>query len=79
MELVPAVKYVPAWGWTSQTLKGHLSRRPEESATPAAVLAWHLAEFTHAAKSLAPAQDTLVRRVRRRAIPDHHCHTPGRD
>ena len=36
-------------------------------------------EVTHAAKSLAPAQDTLVRRVRRRAIPDHHRHTPGRN
>jgi len=34
-------------------------------------------EVTHAAKSLAPAQDTLVRRVRRRAIPDHHRRTPG--
>jgi Helix-turn-helix domain len=34
---------------------------------------------THAAESLAPAQDTLVRRVRRRAIPDHHRHTPGRN
>jgi hypothetical protein len=34
---------------------------------------------THAAEFLAPAQDTVVRRVRRRAIPDHHRHTPGRN
>jgi hypothetical protein len=32
---------------------------------------------THAAKSLASAPDTPVRRVRRRAIPDHHRRTPG--
>jgi len=43
MELSPAVEYALASGWTSQTLKAHLSRRPDGVRYPAAVLARRLA------------------------------------
>ena len=43
MKLSPAVEYALASGWTSQTLKAHLSRRPDGVRYPAAVLARRLA------------------------------------
>ena len=43
MELSPAVEYALVSGWTSQTLKAHLSRRPDGVRYPAAVLARRLA------------------------------------
>jgi hypothetical protein len=43
MELSPAVEYALASGWTSQTLKAHLSGRPDGVHYPAAVLARRLA------------------------------------
>lgn len=45
MKLSPAVEYALASGWTSQTLKAHLSRRPDGVRYPAAVLARRLAEL----------------------------------
>jgi hypothetical protein len=45
MKLSPAVEYALASGWTSQTLKTHLSRRPDGVRHPAAVLARRLAEL----------------------------------
>jgi hypothetical protein len=43
MELSPAVEYALASGWTLQTLKAYLSRRPDGVRYPAAVLARRLA------------------------------------
>ena len=45
MKLSPAVEYALASGWTSQSLKAHLSRRPDGGRYPAAVLARRLAEL----------------------------------
>ena len=45
MKLSPAVEYALASGWTSQSLKAHLSRRPDGVRYPAAVLARRLAEL----------------------------------
>ena len=110
MKLSPAVEYALASGWTSQTLKAHLSRRPDGVRYPAAVLARRLAvlptppspslrrktpwcgecedeqsrtitvtlpDGTEAA-AFCPSCSPQKRPVRRRAIPDHHRHTPGR-
>jgi hypothetical protein len=45
MKLSPAVEYALACGWTSQTLKAHLSQRPDGVRFPAAVLARRLADL----------------------------------
>ena len=45
MKLSPAFEYALASGWTSQSLKAHLSRRPDGGRYPAAVLARRLAKL----------------------------------
>src|SRR6476660_8624167 len=45
MRISPAIKHALASGWTSQSLKAHLSQRPDGVRNPAAVLARRLAEL----------------------------------
>jgi len=51
MKLSPAVECALASGWTSQTLKAHLSQRPDGVRYPAAVLARRLAQLPAAPSS----------------------------
>jgi hypothetical protein len=44
-KLSPAIEHALASGWTSQSLKAHLSRRPDRVRYPAAVLARRIAEL----------------------------------
>jgi hypothetical protein len=75
MKLSPAVEYALASGWTSQSPQNSSVTKTGRSPAPRRSPCTAPRRVTRAAESLAPAQDTVVRRVRRRAIPDHHRHT----
>jgi hypothetical protein len=57
MRISPAIEHALASGWTSQSLKAHLSQRPNGVRNPAAVLARRLAELP-TPPSTAPRRST---------------------